>query len=389
MKNKGVSLIVLIITIIVMLILTSVITLQIFNNIGSAKIASFVENISTIQEYVDSRLILNEQLPFLNNKYYLVDELVNNGYLLEKKHDAFKNELINNGDREDTKFYIIDINNIEGISSTIGNGKNGNNDYFVVSEDTNRVYYLLGIDVGKDTYFSLSDKITDVYKIKNKSDLTSKTKVQMYSGVKVNRDYSNYTNKMGINIQANLKDDEDLFITIGESKVKFVKNTNLLNISFNNIDELNQITVSNFDKLSLASLEDRYLTITKENNEKIISSYKIDLSNYDIDAPVVEDLSSIEYDSMKVVSGNCLDNDGKVNSGINNIRYEFLTNTNGKPYYDDNVEYNIDYMLEEAKIAKCDEDGRFSIRIPKDVLKLRIICIDNAENISEMLDFTV
>lgn len=387
-SKKGVTMMMLIIIIIVLLILTSVITIEVSDNIESARVANFTDNISTIQEYIDSKVVLNEQIPILNEKSFTIDELKSNGYILEKNIIEFKNEVINNGEDENTTFNIIDVNNVNDVGvQTIGNGKKGTDDYFAFSTINNKVYYLYGIKTSNGRYFSINNNISNVSQIKNQGNSSSKVSVETYSGIKITKNYTGYTNKMGINIQANLEDNENIFITIGnqENKKQFKKTSNKLNITFNNINELNSYLTSSIESL----FEDRYMIVTKENESGIISSYKIELSNYDIDAPLIINLGSTAYDTMKILSGECNDLSGKVNSGVNCVKYGFLLKTDGTPYYKDNVDFNLDYMIKKAKTVRCDESGKFSIKVPTDVAKVRIICIDNAGNTSNILDFSL
>ncbi len=389
MKSKrGVTMVMLIIIIVVLLILTSAITINVSYNLESAKITNFIDNISTIQEYIDSKVILSEQMPLLSEESFTIDELKNNGYILEENAIAFKNEVTDNGEDENSTFYIIDIDKIDDIDTVaIGNGKKGSNDYFVFSASTNKVYYLYGVKTSNGRYFSINNNITNISQSKIQKNSSSKVLVETYSGVKITKDYTGYTNKMGINIQANLENNENLFVSIGSQgdKKQFKKSSNTLDISFNSIDELNSYLTSALE----LSFDDSYMIITKENESKIISSYKIDLSNYDVDAPVIFNLSSITYDLIKTLSGECNDLSGKVNSGVNSVKYDFLTKTDGTPYYKDKTNFSLDYIINSAKTAKCDESGKFSIKIPTDVAKVRIICIDNAGNTSNILDFSI
>lgn len=162
MKNKkGVSMIILLITIIVVIILMSSITLKLGIASGREDLSILVNNISVIEEYIESCNILKEDLPFCGNLSMSdVINLVDTEYI-----SSFDNELAKNGDADTTTFKKVDLSKV-GIKKTFTGygeeGKKGENDIYIYSEKSGTVYYLYGVEYDKNVYFSINDEVTNI-----------------------------------------------------------------------------------------------------------------------------------------------------------------------------------------------------------------------------------
>ena len=154
MNKKGISLTVLIITSAVMLILVSTIVISGFNTANSSEELSFAMEISSIQQSVNSYVEIND------GQYPVKDAvLLDVSKMSEKSLNQFKN----NNDVVDANgnilLYEIDYQKINQNSLKYGNGSNGENDMYVVSQATGNVYYAKGVKINDTTYFALTDKL--------------------------------------------------------------------------------------------------------------------------------------------------------------------------------------------------------------------------------------
>lgn len=154
-KKSGISLIILVITIVVAILLLSLTVVALDKNVENASLASFLEDLKQIEDLSSASLIENGEGFF--SKVLTKDEvkaLVDSKYI-----EIFENELKDNLDNNETKFYKVDLSKIGVINSTKGNGKYGENDIYVLASNSLHAYYLKGITLNDNTYFSISKKV--------------------------------------------------------------------------------------------------------------------------------------------------------------------------------------------------------------------------------------
>ena len=133
MKNKrGISLVVLIVAVVVMLI---IVTSAVVIGAGSITKANF-------QEYQSS---ISRMSNLVNIYYTENNELPITGYVLDPKSISydFVNE-VNSRNDEFNKLYIVDTSKLKMTTIDIGSGTIEDKDIFVVSENTNNIYYVKG-----------------------------------------------------------------------------------------------------------------------------------------------------------------------------------------------------------------------------------------------------
>lgn len=159
-KKSGISMFVLLITVIVAVILLSAISLNLTDVSSINKIGIFATNLNTIQEYITSCNLLKEELPFGGD--ILVEDIKSK--MTEEYLEKFLIELENSGDSETSSFKKIDLNKIGAHADSTGFGEDGENDIYVYSEVTDIVYYLKGVRYKSDIYFCINNKITNIIK---------------------------------------------------------------------------------------------------------------------------------------------------------------------------------------------------------------------------------
>lgn len=159
--KKGITLISVMSTVAIMFILISTVTISAFNITNNTQKTKFATEIAYIKEAVDNYYTLNNSYP--------IGESVN---VVPESNDQFDGETQNN---DKVTLYIIDKTKI-GITETVyGNKNQGNNDdekatdIYVFSKDTKRVYYLKGLDVGGQVYYTLTDDLKKLINYNEKS----------------------------------------------------------------------------------------------------------------------------------------------------------------------------------------------------------------------------
>lgn len=156
-KRRGVSLVILVITVVVALILLSIGIVTIDKNLDNAVISGLMNDLKDIEDSASAYLIDNGSLDFEVKTY---DEIL---LLLDDvAKDSFKEELNLNSDSDEKEFYVVNLPKIGVLKSTRGNKTSGENDIYVITKDTFHAYYLKGVLVNNIYYFSISSKINEL-----------------------------------------------------------------------------------------------------------------------------------------------------------------------------------------------------------------------------------
>lgn len=151
--KKGISLVIMLVTIAVILILTSVTVVTGSNIYNNTKKVKFASEISYVEEIVNTYR-LNNNGSYPSSKLVSVDcSSINPVYLNEQ----FVNEGINN---DILALYKIDFSmlNPHELMYTDINSDSGDNVY-CISPTTGRVYFLQGVKIGRKTYYTLTEDL--------------------------------------------------------------------------------------------------------------------------------------------------------------------------------------------------------------------------------------
>lgn len=157
-NNKGITLVALIATIMVIIILTTtaVVSYSSFN--VNAKKRAFANEIYTLQKQV-------EDYKFRNNKYPI-------GNMKEVNTSSIDTQLVSiftsNGEQivgNKVILYEIDFKKLDLDSLSRGTDKNSN-DIYLFSNETKKVYYIEGEKIGDRTYYFLDSELYDSLKMK-------------------------------------------------------------------------------------------------------------------------------------------------------------------------------------------------------------------------------
>lgn len=155
MKKKGISLVILIVTITVIIILSSVVTITGYNAINNSNKFKFASEILYVESMVDSYRENN------NGKYpssYLV--YIDMSKIEAKDVDKqFKNE-----DIKDNTLILnkIDFSLLNPSKLIYGmSNEPESDDIYAISSTTGKVYYVKGAKIGTNNYYTLTDKLKD------------------------------------------------------------------------------------------------------------------------------------------------------------------------------------------------------------------------------------
>ncbi len=385
-RKKGISLVILVITIVIALILVATIGTAFGKYIETSRLSKLANEVSQIQDMVTAYYIENDTLPVTGDAKTMDDMLELAGddgkYDMEKELDA-------NGDDFDfTQFYTVDLNLIE----TEGNveGKT-----YICSYPNINVYDMDGMEVNYNIYYSISPRLSDVVKInKNKEPINdSTTLVTKGSTLKVTNNTLGSTNKMGVNVNSVRATSTKMYLNFsGISDLKEVRNT-ISKFNFDTLEDLN-----NKDILTIAltqneinsfnnSLNKTIDVIIKDAANEEIARETVDVSNYDTSIPTIRIISNRVYNEMRVVRVEPQD----AGHNIKEIRYDYLkkmdASGNVSDYYSGISSFDNNYILTKAKTisAKDFVDGVVDIKIPTDVGVLCVAGVDSSGNVSNII----
>lgn len=402
--KKGISMILLIATVVLVLILVATITVTVGNSLDNSKIVAFAEDLRKIEEATTLYYEQNDEFPTLGeNKAYSKAEIME---IVKQSNKALLNEelSLNNDNVENDNlgtFYKIDLAKLNVDQTKRGiqkddSGKKLASDIYVIAFPSMNVYYLEGLEAKKNIYFSLSDKISKLVKI---SPNVVRNNVGEAANVVAKRNIKTWTNRLDIYIEANIDLNEELYISIEEGikhklEVNRGYNTFYFSDSFDKIEKDSNgekidsgITVDEINNFNQRSQKDKKMVITKEKRGAVLGRIEVDLSNYDTDLPVRTTnatVTSNEYNN--VVTFKVSD----ATSGIKDVRYEYLRkfdeNVEAKLYYDDVTTYESSYIYSRGKKAELLNDGIVKIEVPKDIEGIQIRIFDKAGNASNPIN---
>ena len=404
MKVKnGITLIILVLTIILALILVTATTLAVGNSIDNARLAAFANDLKEVQDAVKIYYMENDFFPTpadstdaLSQK--AIFEIVSNKVI-------FKQDLSVNNDYNENEnlgsFYKIDLK-ILGVEQTVrGTQENREpDDVYVVSYPSMNVYYLAGVKAKNNTYYSLSTRLTDVVKVVNAPPQYTNTEVQSAYGVTVKKLKKAWTNTLNMSIEAQMDSNEGLYIKLqggSEIKINTIAGQNIFLLdNFNEIYSQNSnsylntnISDEDIKNFNSSVQDNKYLEIIKKNEDtgETIGTIKVNLSNYETTIPIKATDSVIESgEEYNTVTFKVHDDV----SGVREVRYEYLKKYDertGLPvlYYNGVETFDPSYIKTRGKKAELYEDGTVKIQIPKEIEGIEIRVFDRAGNVSEKI----
>lgn len=140
--KKGLSLSTVVIAISIMLILVSSVSVIGSSAITSANFEEYKSNIDRVSDEVNIYVTDNGTLP-VTNEVIAINSL----------GQDFLNQVKENGDLAN-KFYLVDISKLNDYNIKKGRGNVENKDVFLVTENTNNIYYLKGFKYRGKVYFN-------------------------------------------------------------------------------------------------------------------------------------------------------------------------------------------------------------------------------------------
>ena len=150
--KKGISLVSLMITVVIIVLLATTVTISATSSIDNSRKINFSNEISLIQEKVNNYYLSNNNLPILEKVN--LDE----AYLIDFVND-------NDGVKE---LYKIDFTKLSKLERIYGNEEN-KLDFYAIDISTNKVYYVAGVRIKNIRYYSLTDELKTIIRYTDNS----------------------------------------------------------------------------------------------------------------------------------------------------------------------------------------------------------------------------
>lgn len=187
-NNKGITLVSLIITIVVMVIISSVTLYTSMDRFKLNELEKLYNDIRFLSDKVSNYYLKYNGLPVLRDKYS--NEIIKYTYFtLEFEKNEADNE----------NYYIIDLEAIGGLSLSYGKegfeNPNESDDVFIINEKTHQIYYVKGIESEGVVHYTILDKISDI----EDTIPPTKPEIKIISG-KLNNDKTEYITEVQIEI---------------------------------------------------------------------------------------------------------------------------------------------------------------------------------------------
>ena len=390
-SNNGISLVVLIVTIVMMIILASTAIVKINVSSNNSRLSVFTTNVSSLEENVKAKYVLEQEIPHEISTSALTMNDVKN-MVSDKNKELLELEFAQNGESDSSIFYILDVADLGADKLDTGVRKLGTDDIYVVSANTLKVYYLYGIKYKNTRYFSINGNVEKIVTgndntVVEKPDDTSVSQITTYQGIKLHKNNAVYTNELAVKLETTVNSGEELKIGFnGITNKKLKVGTGNVTVSFNSLKDLNSQNIldSNFTSEEISKFnklpdDNKKIYVYKYSNSSLIATYDIDVSNFDDAKPTISNTSVEIKDTFSLIKGSVADSlESLCVSGVSQVRYEYLLKLDGSSNY--GIDVNDDYMKNKAKKIVLDNDGNFGIKIPLDVAKLELAVIDNAGN---------
>lgn len=149
-NNKGVTLITLVIVIIVLVILAGIVGINAKKDITEAGLKEFAIEVNQLEYLIKQYKIRNDGN--IDFQPYIIDVLTADEEMLSQ----MEQETISEGE---ITLYKIDYEKIDAMQTRYGNKIYSDDDIYLVSNETERVYYIKGYQAGSNVYYTVTDDI--------------------------------------------------------------------------------------------------------------------------------------------------------------------------------------------------------------------------------------
>ena len=386
MKKRGISVLILAITIVIMTILVSTTIVGINLATNDARLRVLINDLNQMEEKIKETYILTGMVP-TEGTVMTYDQVL---LKVEPEYRSGLIKAITENEETESKFYEVSLSKM-GTSMTKRGVKKTPDDIYVISEDKLNVYYIRGVKIGDERYYTLNEKLTGLAEVEPEID---EGEIEATNAkLKVVKKQKTWTNRVDIEIKTLIKGTENVFMILEGTSYKanitaLVKTNKGIAISKDTIPSAYKETLKNATSVKIEKRQTSSATST------LIDVQTISLANLDVEAPVIDKNTFILTikDGKKSITSNGTDS----KSGLSDYKYQIVSKMiDGEVIK--NVESSVSDVVDATGSARREITEHLKgfakvspakrLELPADTYHVRVILSDKAGNYSEYKDY--
>ena len=325
-RKRGITVSMAVTMILIISLITTTITISVVHTVKNSKLRGFATELSLVQDTI-------KELSFTGsvNEYITRDvTLTLNSTEQFQGEDVVDNSVL---------LHVLDLSKMGITSSMYGTGKNDSEkDYYALSTDTMKVYYIAGYDAGDKVYYTMTQELYNMLNGITKSSVTSNNIVFAANYI----DWTNKPIKVTVRVPKAI-DTSSVTVT--------TDNTNILKASaFTLNGEYNELEVNTSD------VESNYTVTVTYSVDGAQKTQTYAVTNFDNESPTAI-MGKLEMDSTGYyVSRVCFADNGRVKT----LKYVDLPveESVAKEFFKTNG-----YVIKDSKIKSSSKDTKFTIYV--------------------------
>lgn len=157
-NNKGITMISLTVTIIIMVMLTGIVTVNVKKHIDLKNVNKLYADIENISSKISEYYLKNEELPIYGTKYVNSKTELIQKFIQNTGDSGNISDNLNKNDADDG-YYVINLSKLDNLTLNYGSEfaqwqDPQKYDYYIINTVTHQIYYPYGIQLSDEYYFT-------------------------------------------------------------------------------------------------------------------------------------------------------------------------------------------------------------------------------------------
>lgn len=355
--KKGITLMALAITIVVMIIILGTIVTGLSLSVTDTEMGAYAQDLRTIEEAITIKMAENEY-------DFLIERAITKNDILAQvdadKANQLTEEFELNGDKNSLEFYIVDVDKLNLKRNKYGKEKQLPN-AIVISKETANIYYVKGKKFQGKTYFSTSSRLLRVAKIEEGKENLNQD-VNITEKLRVSKLTRSYANKIEFKISTVMSGSENILIRIGTKEVDI---TNKITNGIYTLDLNSGYTAQELEGAT-------NIEFIKKIGSKVLDTKEVGIANIDFTAPTDVSIKISETSNSTYLNLYAKDNK---TSDVKEFMYVY-ENISGKKIPTNTTELKT-YIQKNGRVTKSK-----SVIMPEGLSKVAVCAVDSAGNVS-------
>ena len=351
---------------------------SIYSSTAISEVISAIYTQTNIEKNIKKIQEAGSSLPLDKLVVYNKDTLLT---LLSKSQQANLAAEIKENNDEDAEFYVIDMKKLGVITSTRGSKEFGGEDIYVLAKPSLRVYYVAGMYIDGQSYYSITKRLAKVTKFEEDDKLVANN-INIDNGINldsnVTAETKSWTNALNIKIPM-LIGSNRIIMQIGDKNIDITKHILDKKYTLKESEDITKEMIEKYNSILIKKVDSKGV---------VLQEATVDISNVDISAPVL----SVEGDYFKVEPKTTYNQvtitpkDDK--SGVDYVIYEYIKKKDNKGQIVNVKETNVidKEQIKNNLIGSGERTKTGIIKLPLYISEFRVVAVDKAGNISDYLE---